>query len=148
VRPKRRPARDNLRSGSLRATIAASGNGDSISFGVTGTITLASAKLAVSHNISINGPGAAFLTVARSSAGGTSDFRVLNISNGTTSGPVVSISGLTVSNGKASGSPPANFGGGIFNDRGTLTIANCSVIGNAADYGSGVNNSGSATPPP
>jgi hypothetical protein len=71
-----------------------------------------------------------------------------NTSNGTTSGPVVSISGLTVSNGKASGSAPANFGGGIFNDRGTLTIANCSVTGNTADYGSGVNNSGSATAPP
>src|SRR5205823_3937951 len=89
--------------GSLRAQIAASGPGDTINFSVSlpNTITLTSGELLIDKNLTINGPGAGSLTVARSSAGGTPDFRIFNCSNGTGSGATVSISGLTISNGKA-----------------------------------------------
>jgi hypothetical protein len=45
-------------AGSLRDTIAASVDSDSIDFAVSGTISLTSAELVVGHSISINGPGA------------------------------------------------------------------------------------------
>jgi hypothetical protein len=51
-------------SGSLRYAITHAVNGDTITFGVTGTINLTGALPGVG-NISINGPGADLLTVRR-----------------------------------------------------------------------------------
>ena len=96
----------------MRDTIAASTDGDTISFAVTGTITLTSAELAIAHSITINGPGANILAVARSSAGGTPLFRIFDITSGT-----VSISGLTISNGIAP--LPNGQGGGL---RATVSV--------------------------
>src|SRR3954447_19017168 len=71
-------------AGSLRAVILASVNNDTIDFAVTGTINLTSAELVIGRSITINGSGADVLTVARSSAGGTPNFRIFRISDGTT----------------------------------------------------------------
>jgi hypothetical protein len=61
-----------------------------------------------------------------------------------TSGKVVTISGLTITNGDSSF---AGFGGGIWNDHGVLTISNCTVSGNYAaasdSFGGGIFNDGS-----
>ena len=51
---------------SLRQAILDAAAGDTISFasGVTGTITLTSAQLTINKNLTINGPGAAHLTIS------------------------------------------------------------------------------------
>jgi len=97
--------------GSLRQAIASAATGDTIDFAVNGTITLTTGELAINKDLSITGPGATSLTVERSTAPGTPDFRVFRPQSGT----VITISGLTVSNGRTSD------GVGIRNE-GTFTL--------------------------
>ncbi len=104
-------------AGSLRQAIADSGNGDTINFGVSGTITLNSTML-VTKNVTINGPGPVSLAVA-----GTSSFAVFSISNGTHTGPVVNIFGLLIRNG-------GQGGGGVNNDHGRVTLDSCEIANN------------------
>src|SRR5438552_1128349 len=117
-------------SGSLRAALAAANDGDTIdASGVSGTILLTSAELQVTHNVTINGPGAASLAV-----NGNATFRVFE-----TFASNVTIAGLTITNGLADG----NGGGGILN-HGVLTVTN-SIVSNSASLvgnnnGGGINN--------
>ena len=102
---------------------------DTIRFapGLVGIIQLTGALPTLSSNIVLEGPGADLLTVRRNTGG---DYRILRISNGTASGPVVSVSGLTLANGNASGPFPSNAGGGILNDHGNLTLKRVTLSGN------------------
>ncbi len=128
-------------AGSLRAIIATAASGDTIDFAVTGTIALTSGALAINKNLTITGPGAKVLTVQRSMAGGTPNFRIFTISNGTPSGPTVRLSGLTM----ATQSFVSNHGGGILNDHGTLALDSCTLSRNYAnDDGGAIYNDGSA----
>src|SRR5262249_20243623 len=109
---------------------------DTISFAVTGTITLnALGELPVlNSNISIVGPGANLLTVNRDS--GAAPFRIFTVNFGKT----VSISRLTLSGGSIT-----DLGGGIDNF-GALTLSNCTISGNSASQGGGIaNHNGSAS---
>jgi hypothetical protein len=109
------------------------------------TITLTNGEIVIDKSLTLAGSGAKVLTVARSSAGGTPDFRVLRISNGTTTGPTVAISGLTIANGKATGGVPDTLGGGIYNDHGTLALDKCTFSQNHAEGdGGGIWNGGEA----
>ncbi len=136
-------------AGSLRRAIADACNGGTITFDMTpghvvSPITLTSAELVISKNLTIQGPGANLLTVQRSTAIGTPIFRVFNIGSAT-----VTISGLTIANGNtadgaAGGSNPGVNGGGIINT-GTLTITNSSITGNLTGSG-GSNGSGTGGP--
>ena len=83
-------------NGSLRAAIAAAVPGETINFTVSGTITLTTGELLVNKNLTVSGPGAANLTIERSAASGTADFRLFNIDSG-----IVTLSGLTIRNGRA-----------------------------------------------
>src|SRR5260221_11491409 len=94
--------------GTLRDALAGAASGDTIEFGVTGTITLTNGELIVSKSVSILGPGATNLAV-----NGNHASRVFHIASNT----VVSISGLTITNGSANSVFPSGLGGGIFNDR-------------------------------
>src|SRR5215471_1783238 len=88
--------------GSLRAALAAANDGDTIdATGVSGTILLTSGELQITHNVTINGPGAGNLAV-----NGNATFRVFDnfASN-------VTISGFTITNGFSN---DYNGGGGIF----------------------------------
>jgi len=122
--------------GSFRQAIIdanASPDSNAINFqpGLTGTITLATALPDLSTTITINGPGADQLTIQRSAAGGTPNFRIFTIPSGAT----VSISGLTIANGLMTG---INVRGGGLINNGTLAMTNCNVYGNsAADIGGG-----------
>jgi CSLREA domain-containing protein len=115
---------DDSGAGSLRQAIIDSASGDTINFGVTGTIALTSGALQINHNLTITGPGAANLTITRSSS---FLFRIFFFDNGTWN-----VSGLTISNGHDS-----SLGGGIYNGNGNLTVASCVISGNTADSGGG-----------
>ena len=114
-----------LREAIVAANALAGDNTITFANGVTGIIQLTSALANLSTNITVQGPGANLLTVRNSNNG---SYRIFTISNGTSVGPVVSISGLTIANGNAFG--PG--GGGILNDRGTLTLSSSALTGNAA----------------
>jgi hypothetical protein len=115
---------------SLRQALADANDGDTINFGapVTGTITLTSGELLVNDSITISGPGANVLAV-----NGNAASRVFHIASGKT----VTISSFTVTNGSA---PHLNGGGGIYNDHATLTVNNCTISGNSAFNGGGIDN--------
>ncbi len=120
------------------------------------TIQLDSALPTLATNININGLGAKVLTIRGKASSSTSSdwFRIFNIASGT----AVSISGLSVLEGKAAGAaglngtasgigggattinPPTNGaigqGGAILN-AGTLTVTECTFLSNNASGGAG-----------
>jgi len=120
-------------AGSLRQCIAdnaALGGGSAIIFSnvVTGTITLTNGELLITNNVTILGPGAGVLAIDGNAASS-----VFHIDNGVTA----AISGLTITNGSASG------GGGILNVHSTVTVSNCNISGNStAGAGGGIYNDG------
>src|SRR4029077_4680139 len=89
-------------------------NGDTIQFdpALNGqTILLTTAELVINKNITINGPGANLLSVARSTATGTPQFRIFHIlPDHTVAIQNITISGGNMSTGSASG-------GGLFNEQ-------------------------------
>src|SRR6266852_5528046 len=104
--------------GTLRAALASAANGDTIdATGVSGSILLTSGELLVTNSVTILGPGPANLAV-----NGNAASRVFHIS-----GTVVTIAGLTITNGRAD-----SGGGGIFNDHSILTVSACTLTGNSA----------------
>src|SRR5262245_42595293 len=105
---------------SLREAVTVAASSDTIGFAVTGTIGLTLGEIVVAKNLTIQGPGASLLSVARSS--GT--FRIFNISGGFT----VMINGLTITGGRVTDA----CGGGISNNGSTLTITNSIISGNSA----------------
>ncbi|MGO8720673.1 MAG: beta strand repeat-containing protein [Acidobacteriaceae bacterium] len=120
-------------TGSLRYAVNHAANGDTIDFaaGVTGTIPLTNGPLTISASVTITGPGAAFVTISGNSAS-----NVFTINSG-----IVVLSGLNIANGNAG---PSGFGGGIYNNTGTLTVENCIFNANAGGYGGAImNNFGS-----
>jgi hypothetical protein len=107
----------------LRDAVAKATAGDTINFSVTGTITLNSGELSIDKNLTINGPGAAQLTVSGNNASRV--FRTQLFTD-------VNLNGMTIANGSVSDS-----GGGIYNAD-TLTVMNCTLSGNSADDGAGI----------
>jgi hypothetical protein len=105
---------------------------DLIDFGVTGTITLASASPDfndTSGKTDVEGPGASSLTVARSSDMETPAFRIFTVNAGAT----VSLSGMTITGGQADQ-------GGAIRNQGDLTISGCTISSNTARTGGGIYN--------
>src|SRR5881394_4541875 len=76
--------------GSLREAIANAAAGETISFSVSGTITLTSGELLITNDLTILGPGSSELTIQRSTETNTPAFRIFNVRSG-----IVTISGLT-----------------------------------------------------
>src|SRR6266496_133247 len=100
-------------AGSLRQALADANNGDTITFAVTGTIGLTSGELLINRSITISGPGADNLAV-----NGNATHRVFYIAPGNT----VTISGLTITNGRATAGYPDNVGAGIDNEYAILSV--------------------------
>jgi len=125
--------------GSLRRAIEVAAPSDTINFSVAGTITLTNGQLLITNDLNILGPGATNLAVS-----GNNTNRVFEIASNT----AVRISGLTISNGRISGSKgtdstngPAGdggrgLGGGILN-AGTLALNQCVMMKNSAYGGDG-----------
>jgi hypothetical protein len=112
--------------GTLRDTIAAANDGDTIQFAVPSgqTITLHSGELLIDKNITISGPGPSVLAVSR--VNGPYTLRIFHI----LPGHAVVIEGLTISGGFTPES-----GGGLFNEQASLTLNDCAVLSNSS-YGS------------
>jgi hypothetical protein len=144
-------------AGSLRDAIAAASSGDTINISVTGTITLTGAPLTIDKSLAISGPGASELAVSGNKAvqvfvvnsGATVTISGLTIENGAASGGGGGISNsgmLTVTDSVIAGNTTDSFGGGILN-LGMLTVANSTVSGNSASCcnGGGISNLGMLT---
>src|SRR5882762_3082144 len=117
--------------GSLRQALADANDGDTINFDASvGTVILATAELAIDKSVTLSG-APQMVTVVRSSQ---TEFRIFHVM----SGHSVEIDGLTISGGHITG----GNGGGILNDNSTLTIAHCTVSGNAIVSAKYVNNTG------
>ncbi|MGC3992275.1 MAG: hypothetical protein QM796_21775 [Chthoniobacteraceae bacterium] len=122
-------------AGSLRAILAGSHNGDVITFkaGLAGLIHVNS-TLTIADSVTINGGGQITLD-------GGGKVQLLSITDGkSTVIEKVSLSGLTLRNGLASGAAasggPASVGGAIY-DTESLTISNCNFKTNLANYRGG-----------
>ncbi len=125
--------------GSLRQVIENAAAGDSILFGVTGTISLASGELVVAKNLAIYGPGPTNLSIS-----GNHQTRILSVPNGVSA----TISGFTLrdghspdgadgvvfSEGNVSPGTPGEPGGAL-STAGTLTVSDCIFRNNAAGRG-------------
>jgi hypothetical protein len=94
----------------------------------------------ISAAITINGGGGATI------AGNNSNFRIIAISGA--AGGSLTLNGITVTGGNASGQGPAGFGGGIFNFAGTLLLNRSVVTGNTASGAGGGIASGTMGPGP
>jgi hypothetical protein len=129
-------------AGSLRQAIADAHNGDTIDFGVTGTITLTTGELLVDKSITISGPGSENLTVDPNYSS-----RVFHVSGGVSA----TIVGLTITKGDGEEDYLHGGGGGIYNDHATLVVDRCTVSGNydpylaGAVYNDGFNGSATLT---
>jgi hypothetical protein len=118
--------------GSLRQAIAAAADGDTITFDVTGVISLTTGPITITQDIMLDGPGADVLAIS-----GNNQSRVLAVAEGAE----VLIEGLTVRDGFVMG----DEGGGVFN-AGTLTLHISTVISNTAgSFGGGIYNRGKMT---
>jgi hypothetical protein len=131
----------NTGAGSLRNQIAASGVGDTIQFGVNGTILLSS-SITISHALIVQGPGASKLVV---------DANHVDRAFITAAGADVFLSGMTITNGYVVGAtgadgavgqdgmPGANnaYGGAILDQGNLLVLSNCWLVGNLAQGGQG-----------
>src|SRR5689334_20703769 len=106
----------------LRDAIAFASAGATITFGMTGTITLAQGQLVIRKDLTISGPGADLLAVDGNHQ--SREFLVLSESDCPLICvvPHVSISGLTMRNGYECCMFPDSFGGGIANFGGALTL--------------------------
>jgi hypothetical protein len=89
---------------------------------VTGVITLISGEIAVTKNLTLNGPGAGVLAI---SGGDLS--RILSFS-----GVTATVSGLTLSNGTGLGAINNGFGGAILAVNGSFTVKDCVFRDNTA----------------
>ncbi len=103
-----------------------------------GVIDLKTALPNLANNISIQGPGAANLTIQRDPT--AVPFSVFTVDSGET----VQISGVTISGGDHGGGLAGDYGGGIDN-LGTLTVRNSVFSGNTASGGGGIYNGNDST---
>ena len=119
-------------AGSLRAAVAqanAAAGADTINFTVTGTITLTSGEISVIDSVTIDGPGAASLTISGNDAS-----RVFNIDDYSSATNLdVTIEGLTITDGAAT-----NQSGGAILSAENLTIIDSEITGSTAGSGGGI----------
>ena len=122
----------------LRDAILSAHSGDRITFSLAAnsTIVLTNGSLSIDKSLVIIGPGPKSLTVQRSAAAGTADFRVIDIPS---SSPSVNISGLTIANGIDHSAD----GGGAIHNVGFLTLVNCTISGSVGtQIAGGISNAG------
>lgn len=113
---------DDGSPGTLRSVLSTASAGDTVTFNVTGTITLTQGQLEISKNLTISGPGASTLNIS-----GNDLSRVFYVDPAIS----VAVSGVTISHGHLNG--VEGGGGGIYNS-GNLNLADVAVSNNSAGY--------------
>lgn len=123
--------------GSLREAIDIADVGEMILFAEhVSAVVLTTGELTISKDVIIKGPGAKRLTIRRSLAPGTPQFRVFHVSNAT-----LRISGVTIANGST-----LEAGAGIrVNNSGALVITKCAISRNKGGSGPAINTSAGTT---
>jgi hypothetical protein len=119
--------------GSLREAIElanANVGADTITFTVSGTITLASTLPAINDELTIDGMGQSVIV------SGDNAVRVMVVNSGKT----LNLNALTIANGRCSNCS----GGGIFSDGGTVNVNNSTFSENSAACGPGCGTYGAA----
>lgn len=118
---------------SLRDAVNAANDGDTITFGTQfntpTTITLLQGQIVIAKSLTIAGPGSNTLTISGNNAG-----RIFRISDGA----VVSLSGMTLRDGRIGANANDVFGGGIWVTDSTLSLTNMVLQNNTARF-SGTN---------
>ena len=116
-------------AGSLRDAIATANAGDTVAFNVpNGSVVNIYNPILIDKSLTISGPGAANLTVQRST--NAENIRVFEVDDGTPAQSNVTIAGLTIANGYYS------HGAGIGNYE-NLTISGCVITNNDTGLNSG-----------
>ena len=136
--------------GSLRSAVCGATSGSTITFSVTGTITLTSGQIGISRNLTIDGPGAGSLTISGNNAtrifgiGAAvtiQDVRITQGHSGTfdggaiyvTNGASLTLNSVQVDNNTTGvGNSCCEKGGAIFS-QGNLTITNSGFYNNTAN---------------
>ncbi len=135
---------DSSLSGDMACT---SGSGaDEIVFqaGMGYTLTLSGQLPAITSDITITGRGAGTTIIQANASPDTATYRVFEVS----AGGNLTLNNLTVQNGKCAGacSTIGDYGGGIYNNGGTLTLNGVDVLNNYATiYGGGISSYGTLT---
>ena len=114
----------------LRAALDQAGNSvalDTITFSVTGTITLLDYLTPVTHTLTLTGPGPNLLTINGNGYG-----PVLAVIADDPAAPV-NISGLTLTGGESN-----QGGGAFFNGQAPVIVTNVIITGNVANQGAGL----------
>ncbi|MBX7222137.1 MAG: hypothetical protein K1Y36_19450, partial [Blastocatellia bacterium] len=115
-------------AGSLRDTVAAAAAGDTIVFSGVSTVTLTSATINITVDLTIDG-GTSGVTITRS---GATNFRLFLVSAN------VTLNKLTLTNGNSTpGTSSALNGGAVRSTAGNLTLTGCSFSGNNSSNGGG-----------
>lgn len=126
---------------SLREAIALAEDNQTITFDSSlsgGSIILSQGELLIDNSLNINGLGAKNLTID-----GNKESRIFQIDDGNAdSQSEVSISGLTIKNGRADDGSQPDINGGGFLNRENLSIADSALVGNNAGNGGAVYNTG------
>lgn len=123
-------ANNNNQSGSTECTAGSAGL-DTITFSVTGTITLGSQLPAITETLTINGPGASLLTIS-----GNNLVRIMAVNAGT-----LNLSNVTLANGNGIG-----VNGGAIRNNATLVVTNTTFYSNTTEgNGGAVSNNGTAS---
>ena len=139
-----RGAIDNANSPGVDTTGGACAVGtanDTITFSVSGKITLTSSLPAIQNTLEIDGP-ASGITID-----GANKYLILSVSPGSLGPPSVpagtlTLIDLTIAHGN-NGTSPSNAGG--VNNAGTLTVESSTFVGNVALFGSAIFNTGTLT---
>jgi CSLREA domain-containing protein len=126
---------------SLREAIAAAAAGDTITFSVSGTISLSAGlgDLDIGQDVIIDGGGVIMVS-------GGNAVRVFNVTGGN-----VTFDGLTIADGFFTGAvlqcgiASDKGGGGILNDGASVTVLNSTFMDNSADCGGAILNDGTLT---
>jgi len=127
-----------LTDGSLREAVEYSPAGATITFGVTGTITLTLGELLINKNLTITGPASApGITVSGNHASG-----IFTVTNGAA---LVNLSTLTLCSGNGSGGNGGALDVGIFSPPPIVNVTNCTFSGNTAFSGGAIRSGGTLT---